>query len=75
MISGSAFTELLLYVLEMFLKKRYPNRQDDFYTRARMIYVITGQVAKDILCAQSVSQREDYIQIFINEIIHLSFDQ
>ena len=37
MISGSAFTELLLDVLEMFLKKRYPNRQDDFYTRARMI--------------------------------------
>ncbi|WP_187374349.1 TetR/AcrR family transcriptional regulator [Murimonas intestini] len=65
----------IIAILEMFLKKRYPNRQDDFYTRARMIYVITDQVAKDILCVESVSQREDYIQIFVNEIIHLSFDQ
>ena len=65
----------IITILEIFLKKRYPNRQDDFYTRARMIYVITDQVAKDILCVESVSQREDYIQIFVNEIIHLSFDQ
>lgn len=65
----------IIAILEMFLKKRYPNRQDDFCTRARMIYVITDQVAKDILCVESVSQREDYIQIFVNEIIHLSFDQ
>ena len=65
----------IIAIFGTFLKKRYPNRRDDFYTRARMIYVITDQVAKDILCVQNVSQREEYIQIFVNEIIHLTFDQ
>ncbi len=60
--------------METFLIKRYPNRQEDCYVRARMIYVITDQVAKDILCVGMSPQREDYIQIFINEIIHFSFE-
>lgn len=64
----------IIAILEMFLKKRYPKSQENFYTKARMIYVITDHVAKDILCVQSVSQREDYIKLFVNEIIHLSFD-
>ncbi|MDO4273228.1 MAG: TetR/AcrR family transcriptional regulator [Eubacteriales bacterium] len=64
----------IIAVMESFLKKRYPDRQENFYTRARMIYVITEQVAKDILCVQSPSQKEEYIQILVKEIIHLLFD-
>lgn len=66
--------EDIIAILESFLKKRYPDRQDDFYTKARMVYVISDQVAKDILCVQTEPQREDYIHIFVKEIIHLSFD-
>lgn len=66
--------ENIIAILESFLKKRFPDRQDNFYTRARMIYVITDQVAKDILCVHTAPQREEYIHIFVNEIIHLSFD-
>ena len=53
---------------------RYPDRQDEYYIKARMIYVITDQVAKDILCVNSQQQKEEYIQLFIEEILHFSFD-
>jgi len=66
--------ENLITILESFLRKRYPNKQENYYVRARMLYILTDQVAKDILCVNIGQQREDYIQFFINEIIHFSFD-
>lgn len=66
--------EDIIAILESFLKMRFPDSHVNFYTRARMIYVITDQIAKDILCVQTGPQREEYIHIFIDEIIHLSFD-
>ncbi len=66
--------ESLIAIIEIFLRKRYPDRQDDYYIKARMTYVITDQIAKDILCINSKQQKETYIQLFINEILHFSFD-
>ena len=66
--------ESLIAIIETFLRKRYPDRQDDYYIKARMIYVITDQVAEDILCVNSQQQKEKYIQLFIEEILHFSFD-
>ena len=66
--------EKLILILESFLKKRYYNRKVNFYIRARMIYVLTDQLAKDILSVDIGQQREDYIQLFVDEIIHLSFE-
>lgn len=66
--------ESLITIMETFLRKRYPDRQDDYYIQARMIYVITDRVAKDILCVNSQQQKEKYIQLFIEEILHFSFD-
>ena len=66
--------EKLISILESFLKKRYYNRKVNFYIRARMIYVLTDQLAKDILSVDIGQQREDYIQLFVDEIIHLSFE-
>lgn len=66
--------ENLIAIMEIFLRKRYPDRQDDSYIKARMIYVITDQVAKDILCVNNEQQKENYIQLFAEEILHFSFD-
>lgn len=66
--------ENMIDIMETFFKKRYPNRQDNYYIRARMIYVITDQVAKDILRIVNAPQKDEYIQILANEIIHFSFD-
>ncbi|MDO5602229.1 MAG: hypothetical protein Q4G07_05615, partial [Oscillospiraceae bacterium] len=66
--------ESLIAVIKTFLQKRYPDRQEDHYIKARMIYVVTDQVAKDILCVDSQQQKEKYIQLFIEEILHFSFD-
>lgn len=70
----SGAEENLIDIMENFLRKRYPGRQDDYYIRARMIYVITNQVAKDILCVNTEQQKEDYIQLFVEEVLHCAFD-
>ena len=36
--------------------------------------LLTDQLAKDILSVDIGQQREDYIQLFVDEIIHLSFE-
>lgn len=66
--------ENMIAILEVFLKKRYPNMQDDYYIKARMIYVITDKVAKDILCVNNEQRKKAYIQCFVEEILHFSFD-
>lgn len=66
--------ERLIAIMEAFLKKRYPDRQEDYYIKARMIYVITDRIAKDILCVNTEQQKENYIQLFAEEIVHFSFD-
>ena len=66
--------EKLIDILESFLRQRYPNRQMNYHSLARMIYILTDQIAKDILRVEIGPQREDYIQLFIDEIIHFSFD-
>lgn len=66
--------ENMINTMEIFFKKRYPNRQDNYYIRARMLYVITDQVAKDILRIIDTPQKDEYIQILADEIIHFSFD-
>lgn len=66
--------ENLIAIMETFLRKRYPEEQGDYYIKARMIYVITDQVAKDILCVNNEYQKESYIQLFAEEILHFSFD-
>ena len=66
--------EKLIDILESFLRQRYPNRQMNYHILARMIYILTDQIAKDILRVEIGPQREDYIQLFIDEIIHFSFD-
>ena len=70
----SGAEESLIAITEAFLRKRYPDRQDNYYIKARMIYVITDQVAKDILCVNNERQKEDYIQLFVEEILRFSFD-
>lgn len=66
--------ECLIAMIEMFLKKRYPDKQEDFYIRARMIYIITDRVAKDILCVSTVQQKEKYICLLADEILHYAFE-
>ena len=65
--------EKLIAILESFLKMRYANKQLNYYIRARMIYILTDQIAQDLLRVD-IEQREDYLQLFIEEIINLSFD-
>lgn len=66
--------EALIAILEAFLRKQNSNQQANCYIKARMIYILTDQIAKDILRVGTGKQREDYIQLFIDEIIHLSFE-
>lgn len=65
--------EKLIAILESFLKTRYAYKQLNYYIRARMIYILTDQIAQDLLRVD-IEQREDYLQLFIEEIINLSFD-
>lgn len=64
----------MITILEVFLKKRYIGKQDDYYIKARMIYVVTDKVTKDILCIDNEQQKAAYIQCFIEEFLHISFD-
>lgn len=66
--------EIMIDTMETFFKKRYPNRQDNYYIQARMLYVITDQVSKDILRIVDTAQKDEYIQILAGEIIRFSFD-
>lgn len=70
----SSTTEGLIAILEAFLRKQNHKEQDNYYIRARMIYVITDQVAKDILCVNDKHQMEIYIQYLADEIIHFAFE-
>lgn len=67
--------ESLIAILEVFLRKHNQNRQDNYYIRARMIYIITDQVAKDILFVNDEQQRETYTQCLADEIIHFVYNQ
>lgn len=64
----------LIGILESFLRQRYSIQQVNYHITARMIYILTDQIAKDILRVDIGQQRDDYIQLFIDEIIHFSFD-
>ncbi|MBC5708914.1 TetR/AcrR family transcriptional regulator [Hungatella sp. L12] len=66
--------ERLIAMTELFLTQRYPDKQEDFYIRARMIYMITDRLAKDILCVGTEQQKENYICLFADEIIRYAFD-
>ena len=66
--------EELIAILEAFLRKQNSNQKENCYIKARMIYILTDQIAKDILRVGTGKQREDYIQLFIDEIIHLSYE-
>lgn len=66
--------EKLISILESFLRQRYSIQQVNYHITARMIYILTDQIAKDILRVDIGQQRDDYIQLFIDEIIHFSFD-
>lgn len=64
----------LIAIIELFVRSRYRDQQVNCYITARMIYIITDQVAKDILRIDDGQQKEDYVRLFVDEIIHLSFD-
>lgn len=66
--------EKLIAIFEVFLRKRYTDIQDDYYIKARMIYIVTDKVAKDILCVNNQQQKAVYIQCLVEEILHFSFD-
>lgn len=66
--------ECLITMIEKFLKKRYPDKHEDFYIRARMIYIITDRVAKDILCVSIAQQKQEYILLLVEEILYYAFD-
>lgn len=66
--------ECLISMMENFLKKRYPDRQEDFYIRARMLYMITDRVSRDILCVGTARQKEDYTELLADEILHYTFE-
>lgn len=66
--------EKSIAILELFLRKRYTGKRDDYYIKARMIYVVTDIIAKDILSVNSEQQKKVYIQYFVEEILHFSFD-
>lgn len=66
--------EKLIEILESFLRKRYTDQSVNCYIRARMLYILTDQIAKDILRVENEQQREDYMELFMDEIVHLSFD-
>lgn len=65
--------ERVIAILESFLKEKNTDRQGDSYIRARMLYVMTDQVAKDILRVGNEQQRETYIQLLAEEILRFSF--
>lgn len=52
----------------------YSSQKVNCYIRARMMYILTDQIAKDILRVDIGHQREVYISLFMDEIIHLLFD-
>lgn len=64
----------LVAILEEFLKRRYPERTDDFYVLARMIYVFTDWVAQDIPRVSDAAQQQIYTRLFADEIIRYMFD-
>ncbi|RHP86861.1 TetR/AcrR family transcriptional regulator [Eisenbergiella sp. OF01-20] len=70
----SGTEEDLTAIMETFLRNRYPDKQEDFHIKARMVYVITDKVAKDILKVDNKQQKEVYMQYFIELILHFSFD-
>lgn len=69
----AAAAKRLTAILEEFLTAQTHDEPDHSHIRARMIYVITDQVAKDILLVPDEHQRELYIQYLADEIIHLAF--
>lgn len=66
--------EKLIAILESFLRRRYSRQQMNYNIAARMIYILTDQISKDILRVDIGEQREDYIRLFVDEIVHFSFD-
>ena len=66
--------ECLISMMENFLKKRYPDRQEDFYIRARMLNMITDRVSRDILCVGTARQKKDYMELLADEILHYTFE-
>ena len=66
--------ECIISMMENFLKKRYPDRQEDFYIRARMLYMITDRVSRDILCVGTARQKKDYMELLADEILHYTFE-
>lgn len=66
--------EKLISILELFLRRRYLSQQVNYYIAARMLYILTDQISKDILRVDIGEQREDYIRLFVDEIVHFSFD-
>ena len=66
--------EDFIAMVEMFLKRRYPEVREDFYIRARMIYIITDRIANDISCIGNVQQKRKYMDLFAEEILRYTFD-
>lgn len=65
--------EKMISVIETFLKKNNPNCQENYSLKARMLYIITNEIANDILCIHDISQKEDYILLLTEEILHFIF--
>ena len=54
--------------------RRFADRQEDFYIRARMLYMITDRVSRDILCVGTARQKKDYMELLADEILHYTFE-
>lgn len=64
----------LVTILEEFLKQRYPEKAEKCYVAARMLYIFTDKVAQDIMNVSDAGQRQEYVELFADEIIRYTFD-
>ena len=70
----SGLEEKMIGQLTGYLKSRGTGIEEEYPVRARMIYVITEHVAGDISRVTDTGQKEVYIRLFVDEILHYIYD-
>ena len=70
----SGLEEKIIAQLADYFKSFGTGTAEDASVRARMVYVITDHVARDICRVTDAGQKSVYIRLFVDEIIHHVYD-
>lgn len=66
----SGLEEKVIMQLTGYLQSRGTGNAEEYPVHARMIYVITEHIAGDICRVTDAGQKEVYIRLFVDEILH-----